>query len=276
MNKNNAKKPKLWLVTFSTKNFFIVKILFNISAFWFGFFRIKNYSQKDVKNTDFWKQNQKILNQRRGAGYWLWKPYLILKTMEKVKKGDIIFYCDIASVFLSSPKFLYDLAIKKEIVLFDHSSPKSIVIHWTKRDCLTAMQADTPEYWYKRQALAGFQLYRNTAKSQKFVKKWLHYCQQEHLITNKENILGLKNHKEFIDHRHDQSILSILALKEKIEFFRDPSQFGYRTYKNSAYPQIFYLHRLKTNNIKTILIAFLIKNKKIEYFLRYIKNKKNR
>ena len=37
------------------------------------------------KDTVFWKQHGKFLeNNKRGYGYWLWKSYLIKKTLEKL------------------------------------------------------------------------------------------------------------------------------------------------------------------------------------------------
>ncbi len=31
----------------------------------------------------------------RGFGYWCWKPFIILKTLENIKDGDILVYADI-------------------------------------------------------------------------------------------------------------------------------------------------------------------------------------
>ncbi len=39
-----------------------------------------------TRHSDFVARNQ------RGFGYWLWKPYILLRTLEQAKDGDIIFY----------------------------------------------------------------------------------------------------------------------------------------------------------------------------------------
>jgi len=36
-----------------------------------------NYGPNDIDN-EFKKKNIEILSQKRGNGYWLWKPYFIL------------------------------------------------------------------------------------------------------------------------------------------------------------------------------------------------------
>merc|ERR1719210_2660418 len=38
------------------------------------------YSRQDL-GPDWVAKNHEILSQRRGAGWWLWKPYLILRTL---------------------------------------------------------------------------------------------------------------------------------------------------------------------------------------------------
>lgn len=38
--------------------------------------------------------NDKLNYNVRGFGYWCWKPYIILKSLEKIKDGDILVYAD--------------------------------------------------------------------------------------------------------------------------------------------------------------------------------------
>jgi hypothetical protein len=52
------------------------------------------YLKKDV---DFWNEHHEFINKNwnwRGHGYWLWKPYIIKKTMENMNDGDILLYLD--------------------------------------------------------------------------------------------------------------------------------------------------------------------------------------
>ena len=55
------------------------------------------------------------------------------------------------------------------------------------------------------------------------------------------NLLGLPYHEGFIEHRHDQSIFSILIKKYSIKVYRDPSQHGNNfvdLYPDSKYQQL--------------------------------------
>lgn len=76
-----------------------------------------------------------------------------------------------------------------------------------------------------------------------FVGEWLTYSQDSRAITDDKNVLGSANYKGFHDHRHDQSILSLLAKKWKLKVYTDPSQWG--SSHGRAYPTILNHHRMK-------------------------------
>jgi uncharacterized protein YndB with AHSA1/START domain len=73
---------------------------------------------------------------------------------------------------------------------------------------------------------ASFIILSKTERSVAFIREWLYYCGQGQLLTDHPNIYGLPNLPGFIAHRHDQSILTILANRAGIEGFRHPSQYG--------------------------------------------------
>jgi hypothetical protein len=60
------------------------------------FDKIIPYTEDYLKNDNyFWEKHSFFIeNNSRGYGYWLWKPYIIKKTMEEMKDGDILLYLD--------------------------------------------------------------------------------------------------------------------------------------------------------------------------------------
>lgn len=40
-----------------------------------------------------------VFDQDRGAGYWIWKFYLIRDALEKANDGDLVMYVDSGSKF---------------------------------------------------------------------------------------------------------------------------------------------------------------------------------
>ena len=80
------------------------------------------------------------------------------------------------------------------------------------------------------QAWAGFFLTRKCFISTIFVGEWLTYSQDNRIITDSKSILG-KEYTDFIDNRHDQSVLSILLKKWKIPMDKIDKYFLYNIRK---------------------------------------------
>ncbi len=74
--------------------------------------------------------------------------------------------------------------------------------------------------------MGGLQFYRRCDPNLEFVHTWLNYCRRPDLLIDNPNTCGLTNYPEFIAHRHDQSILSLLAALWQLPIYRDPSQWG--------------------------------------------------
>jgi hypothetical protein len=84
---------------------------------------------------------------------------------------------------------------------------------WTKRDCFVLMGMDNEVARNTPQALASSFVCRKTPSSIAFVEEWLRLVQDPRIVTDLPNTQGLPNYPEFKDHRHDQSVMSLLTLK---------------------------------------------------------------
>lgn len=258
---------KVILVNFATPNFYKSQKALNRSALKYGVDICIPYKKAALKNTEFYRKNKKILEKERGAGYWLWKPYIIHKTLTEADEGDIVIYSDSGAEIIAPLEPLIDLCKEKNgILLFQvHSqNGKHTNIKWTKRDCFILMDADEARYHNAEQVAGSPQVYIKNSRNIAFVEEWLNHCTDERILTDIPNNCGFENYQEFKDHRHDQSVISILAVKHGIEIFRDPSQYGNHLklqpfrkpddlakgleyspvpYQNSPYGTIFHLHR---------------------------------
>ena len=102
-----------------------------------------------------------------------------------------------------------------------------------------------------------------------YLDEVLHYAQDIRIISDNPNVMGLPNYKEFTDHRHDQSVISLMSKKHGFKRFRDPSQFGLtnryeaEVEQRSTYPQIVDSHRLNAGS----LLEMRIRRVKIIRFL---------
>lgn len=234
------------LVSFATPQYKRSQNQLNTSALSFGIDKIHNFTEKDLKKTPFFKAHQAILSQERGYGYWLWKPYFILQVLNSVPPNDIVMYADAGNTVISHLSPLFHLCQKEDIVIFQVHGHNNGT--WTKRDAFVLMDCDTDFYHTAQQVCGSPILFKNKELSRDFVEKWLFYCQNVSILTDSPNISGKPNLPQFRDHRHDQSVLSHLALKQGLTIHRDPSQFGnphLEAYPHSDYKQLLDLHRRK-------------------------------
>ena len=234
------------LVSFATPQYKRSQNQLNASALSFGIDEIHNFTEKDLKKTPFFKEHQAILSQERGCGYWLWKPYFILKVLNSVPPNDIVMYADAGNTVINDLSPLFHLCENNTIVLFQVHGHRNDT--WTKRDAFVLMDCDTESYHSAEQACGSPILFKNTGISRDFVEKWLFYCQNSSILTDASNICGKPNLLQFRGHRHDQSILTLLSLKQGLTIHRDPSQFGnahLEAYPQSNYKQLLDLHRHK-------------------------------
>jgi hypothetical protein len=208
---------------------------------------------------DVAKKYPKIMAEQRGAGYWLWKPFIILDALNSLPDGTAVLYTDVGMTFISDPSPMIALAEEYPICLFNQSGPKLQGI-WTKRDCFIEMNADTDEFWSLPQLLAGVQLYRAGPEAREFVSQLAEAMASDVRLTDRPNIHGLPNRSGFVEHRHDQSILTVLAHQRGAALFRDPSQFGHwesESRGDSPYSQVFHLHRRRDEPLIKLLIKRL-------------------
>ena len=83
------------------------------TAYLFGADKVREYSPKDIP-ADFYAKNKFILDQPRGAGYWLWKPLIIKDALSTVGDGDYVFYVDSGAFYIHNTPPSY-LPCKKPI-----------------------------------------------------------------------------------------------------------------------------------------------------------------
>jgi len=239
-----------FLMNYASGHFLDWQELNSLSGMHIGLFdKVISYAQEDI-DRGFFEKNRGILTQPKGNGYWLWKPYFIQRTLERLEEGDFLFYCDAGAYFIASIEPLVELCRSsgQDVICFDVADAAcgthtAIEVAWTKRDAFILMKCESPQYTQSLQRQASFSLWRRSAFSVDLAREWLAYGQDERLITDLENQLGEPNDACFVAHRHDQSIFSLLTKKYEFEAYRDPSQWGNdvrERYPNSPYGQLIY------------------------------------
>lgn len=165
---------------------------------------IFNYRKSHI-DKEFYEKNKAILDEKCGAGYWLWKPYVILKTLESTPEGSIIVYADSGSIFTGSISPILKYLDQYDGVLYRYSenafSTTDKIIDPQVAEELKV--TDYSDFKTKKHLWAGFMVLRNCATTKAFVKQWLELCQNPNFLKG----YG-KGH-----HLHDQALFNTIFLK---------------------------------------------------------------
>lgn len=224
---------KVVLTNLANKLFEESRFRLNDSAKRYGIEYINSYDFEDIKESSFYFANKTIIDQPKGIGYWLWKPYIILETMKDLIEGDIVVYSDCGIELIDNLQPVINICKEQQpVLLFANGDFKNLM--WTKRDCFVLMGCDNKSYWNGQHSDAAFLLFRKSEESIQLLNEWLKYGSDERIITDLPNQCNQENLPGFIEHRWDQSVLSLLAQLHQITLFRVATQFG-NHYKSPPY-----------------------------------------
>jgi hypothetical protein len=178
---------------------------------------IKAYNPDDLSE-DFKTAVGDVLNESRGGGYWIWKPYIIADALSQINENDILIYADAGSKFnkkgmqrlmeyinMISPESGYSVLVMRWRGLKNH--------HWTTTRIFDEFNVATDgEIANSSQVLATVQIYRKCKESVNLINKWIEIAEtRPDLFTDRYNEETKGINQEFVDNRHDQSIFSMIV-----------------------------------------------------------------
>ena len=191
-------------------------------------------SNENNLNLNFREKFKKYLKPEfRGFGYWTWKAQIILQTLEQMADGDLLQYTDAGCHLNPNGRNKLDEYFTKThnsksgIVAFQAIPPtfhnKKIKLpdlqesKWCKGDLIDALGVRLKLEVMNTQSIGATIIFiKKCDESVRLIKRWLSiYENNISLIDNSksksEDPIG------FVEHRHDQSIFSILAKLNQIE-----------------------------------------------------------
>lgn len=196
------------------------------------------YTEEDLKNDkDFWDKNGDFLEKnKRGYGYWIWKPYIILKTLKTINEGDILLYLDCGcELNIFGKDLLFDFFEKVKTKLIIGTSAGSNDIIFTKNDLIEFCDMrDNAKLGDPHMQTTILMILKCNTMCNLFTEFYEIASNNYNLIDDSPSIT--KNNKKFIEHRHDQSIFNMLVKKYNlINYDMDPTCFGYYPYNANNY-----------------------------------------
>jgi hypothetical protein len=219
--------------------------------------------------------------QMRGFGFWSWKPQIILQTLSKMKDGDILQYCDIGCHLDNHCRkrlnYYFEIAGKSEIGILAFQI-NILEKFWTKGDLIDYFGfRDNDAIINTGQFCATVFFIKKTRNTVKMVEEWLSVIYNNFSLIDDTPSIS-PNYQGFIEHRHDQSIFSLLAKKYKFErldyTIENSIYFGHypilalrdkgdgkewqKILHYSPLTRIFHIKKFKKEWIKNFILALLI------------------
>ena len=266
MNKN-----KIHFFTFGDSNFRLQKKhLIKVAEYSNFFDEIYAYSPKDI-DRKFYQNFKVVLNQKRGAGYWLWKYYFINKIIENSKKGDIVIYLDAGS----SINYHAEKRYKEYLDIINSSELGSVSFNemeynlefkWTNKEIFSYFKCENNKTLLNSPQLnASALLFKNNEHTKNYLEEFIKtIIFDPYLITDKYD----QNQNEgFIENRHDQSISSVIKKIHGSHLLENENQFQDNIEKQYDFP--FLTVRRKGYGLRDKVNFKLFPNKfgkEIQYF----------
>jgi hypothetical protein len=173
---------------------------------------IKCLSEDDLDSDWKSKHLDFCLNNKRGFGFYIWKSQVVYQSLCSLPENEIMLYTDAGCWIIDKNKdrfnYYKEKLVDKDILIF---SPGNLYgfrdRSFTKKDLLTHMNHTEDTF----QPEGGILLIKNNENSRNFMRQWVEICTSNnyHFVNDDPSIEP--NYPEFIDHRHDQSIISILV-----------------------------------------------------------------
>ena len=194
------------------------------------FDKILIYNDLNLKNdfSDFWQSHENfITNNPRGYGYWIWKSYLVLKTLETMNENDILVYadagCSLNNHGINRLNEYFEIVKNSNygILSFELGFLEKI---YTKMDAFHELKMDKNQYLNSKQIMATIFILKKCNHTIKLINEWYKFVCIYHLVDDSES--NSKNDENFIEHRHDQSIFSLIRKKYGTEIISDETWYS--------------------------------------------------
>jgi|TARA_B100001971_G_scaffold16313_1_gene12700 hypothetical protein len=237
-------------------------------------------------NDDFKLYVKDLLKQgkHKGYGYWVWQTYIHKLILSKIEYGDIYHWCDIGCHFningvnrlkeyikITSEQtsgflgFQYKNLEIKEFLNYEY--PNYLEYEYTKEDLFRYFKSENDEKIVRTPQVWGgsFFLKKNDNSIEMMNKHYDITRNRFDLIDDDETKFLNKCRDGFKQHRHSQSVLSILVKKKNCKFL-------------SAYESEWALNENRERTFEHLKFFPIIgrRDKKKNLFLRFVdRQKKN-
>jgi len=177
---------------------------------------VKIYNTQDLDLIIDQELRDFILTTPKGYGLWIWKPIIILDFLEKNPQINLVMYLDVGCEFLntkSSHSRFKEYLLELESSKFLGFQLPNLEKFWTSQNVIELLGADSAVCESGQVAAGHFFMQRNFAI--KFCNDWLANMRLNSFKYLKGETEELETNPTLIQHRQDQSLLSVMVKREK-------------------------------------------------------------
>ena len=176
------------------------------------------FAPEDLPRSFVEKHIDFLRRSPRGGGYYIWKPMLMYLVYAVLPPESVVFFADAGCKFTGDPQPWIDRARASVhgITLFELNHK---IRCWTKTDTFIEMGI-SPDVGHNNQVVGGIQLWvKRPAVNEEILREWVRWSQVYHIIDDSPSIAA--NHPEFVENRHDQTVISLLRVKYDVATIPD-------------------------------------------------------
>jgi hypothetical protein len=181
-----APLPRAAFVTFGTAPFAAALRRIEREARATGAFAaVHAFTDADIA-PEYARAHADVLQQPRGAGLWLWKPYFVARVLAGLAEGELLLYADAGCELRASPAPYLELARRHGFLGFRLEAEHTLQ-RWTKGDVFAAVGLELGLFGIEPQVIATVFAMRKSARTTALVAHWLRLCEDLQLIGDGES-----------------------------------------------------------------------------------------
>jgi len=174
----------------------------------------------------------------KGYGYWMWKSFITKSLLEKIDDGDILLYTDSGCTLNMEGDKRFAEYIRM-LTCSEFSNLSFQMYHlekqYSKGDLFKYLGLEKNSYIKNSEQLVGGIFFiKKDERSIKLVNEWYSICHSRKDLID-DSASKFQNDPEFVEHRHDQSVFSLLRKIHGSLILKDET-FFYNWNDNKQFP----------------------------------------
>jgi len=194
-------------------------------------------------DSSFKKKYENILKQKRGGGYWIWKPQIIQSLINDINEDDVVIYCDAGASLNFTPTAVKRFNEYIELLKSSHfgnfrmyCEDGFVEKNYTIKEIFNYFDITTDsDIANSLQLQAGHMIFQKNQHTNEYFQEF------EKILTYDQNLISDIFNKSnqidtFVENRHDQSIFSLLSKKLGSVSISNETEFKNRPTEQYSYP----------------------------------------